>query len=318
MIVCLVNRKGGCGKTAATIASAGALAATGKRTLICDLDPQSSASQIFFSSKTVESLPKARTVAAVFDPKYDPTPEHVIHPTTIPNISIIPSSNDLTEHNLPLAQTPVNTTNLTAFLRHEVGTEYSHILIDCPPNLQYCSWAALLASDYVIIPVICESPSTQGLIYVHQAIKTAQTGGNRRLHLLGYLLTLYNRGIGIHQTYKSALIQEYGSLVFDNPMPLAVAFKESVAHHQPVEFFAPRSIAALAMRLIVAEMIARANTHTTGLNPTTTTPHPDATAPGARIRSSTWQVTADEDQQPVADPDTGVVSDEIEGRYTGT
>ena len=127
-------------------------------------------------------------------------------------------------------------------------------MIDCPPNLQFCSWAALLAADYVIIPVICESPSTQGLIYVHQAIRRRQTGGNKRLHLLGYLLTLYNRQIGIHQTYRAALIREYGSLVFDNPMILATAFKESIAHHKPVEFFAPRSTAAQAMRLIVAEL----------------------------------------------------------------
>ena len=83
--------------------------------------------------------------------------------------------------------------------------------------------------------MICESPSTQRLIYVHQAIKAAQTGWKKRLHLLGYLLTLYNRQIGIHQTYRAWLIREYGSLVFDNPMILATAFKESIAHHKPVE-----------------------------------------------------------------------------------
>ena len=117
MIVCLVNRKGGCGKTAATVASAGALTGTGKHILICDLDPQSSASQIFFGSQTVESLPRRRTVAAVFDRHSDPTPEHVIHPTPVPNISIIPSNNNLSDHNLPLALTPVSTTSLTPFLR---------------------------------------------------------------------------------------------------------------------------------------------------------------------------------------------------------
>ena len=97
---------------------AGALAATGKHILICDLDPQSSASQIFFGSSTVESLPRRRTVAAVFDRHSDPTPEHVIHPTPVPNISIIPSNNDLSDHNLPLpGGTPVSTTSLTPFLR---------------------------------------------------------------------------------------------------------------------------------------------------------------------------------------------------------
>ena len=264
MILCFINRKGGCSKTGLTIHSAGTLSATNgannpagtNRILICDLDPQSSASQILLSSKTVESLPKHRTIAALFDGKYDPTPEQIIHATEHRNISIIPSTNDLSEHNLPLTHTPPSTTGLTPFLS-ELSAEYSHIICDTPPNLQLCTWAALLASQYAILCVVPESPSTQGLIFVHRMIEQARAGGNAPLKPLGMILTMYNRGLSIHRTYENALRQEYGSQVFANPMVLSTTFKEGVARRQPAEVYAPKSAAAGAMRLIVAEMMSR-------------------------------------------------------------
>ena len=58
------------------------------------------------------------------------------------------------------------------------------ILIDCPPNLHLCSWASLLASDFVVVPVISEDFSSQGLIYVQKAIDAAMTRRNPKLRLL--------------------------------------------------------------------------------------------------------------------------------------
>jgi chromosome partitioning protein len=262
VILCYINRKGGCSKTGLSVHSAGTLAAINNtnninnRICICDLDPQSSASQILLSSKTVESLPKHRTISALFDSRYDPTPEQIVHPTEHPRISIIPSTNDLTEHNLPLTPTPASKTNLTPFLQ-ELSTEYTHIICDCPPNLQFCSWAALLACRSVILAVVPESPSTQGLIYVNRVIEQARVV-HPSLSVLGMILTLYNRNLSIHRTYESALRREYGPVVFETPMILSTVFKESVANRKPVEVYAPKSAAALAMRLIVAEMLTRA------------------------------------------------------------
>ena len=192
MIICAVNRKGGVGKTQFCFQVSSALAATNRKVLCLDLDPQASLSQIWFGSKAVESMPKSRTIAAVFDPEYDPLPEHIVHLTTILNISVIPSSNDLTEHNLPLSHHPDGVTPLTPFLR-EIKNEYDVAIIDCPPNLQFCSFSALLVSDFVVVVVPPEDTSAQGLIYVRAAIKEAMNCGNSSLSLLGYLLTIYNR-----------------------------------------------------------------------------------------------------------------------------
>src|SRR3954449_5241276 len=97
-----LNRKGGVGKTSSVFHLAGSFAGLlGKRVLVCDLDPQASLSQGYFGPVFVESLPKERTVAALFDDSFDPAPEDLVYPTGFENISIVPASNELTDHNTP-------------------------------------------------------------------------------------------------------------------------------------------------------------------------------------------------------------------------
>ena len=132
------------------------------------------------------------------------------------------------------------------------------VLIDCPPNLQLCSWAALLASDFVVVPVIPEDFSSQGLIYVQQAIDAAMTGRNPKLRLLGYMLTMYNRQLGIHKAYEKLLREQYGDLVLDTVFPLATAFKEAVSRRHPISVDKPKSAAAEAVNTLSAELSHRA------------------------------------------------------------
>ena len=72
------------------------------------------------------------------------------------------------------------------------------ILIDCPPNLQLCSWAALVASDFVLVPLQAEDYGAQGITSVRRAVAAVQEGPNAGLRLLGYLITMFNRRLSIH------------------------------------------------------------------------------------------------------------------------
>jgi chromosome partitioning protein len=132
------------------------------------------------------------------------------------------------------------------------------VLIDCPPNLQLCSWAALLASDFVVVPVIPEDFSSQGLIYVQQAIDAAMMHGNPRLRLLGYMLTMYNRQLGIHKAYEKLLREQYGNLVLETVFPLATAFKEAVSRRHPIAVDKPKSAATDAVKALAEEITHRA------------------------------------------------------------
>jgi len=256
-ITSFLNRKGGVGKTSSVFHLAGSYALAGYKVLVCDLDPQASLSQGFFGPAYVESLPKERTVAALFDDAFDPQPEDIIHKTPFENLWIIPATNDLTDHNTPR---PEDAESQYA-LRDLLGEARSHldvVLIDCPPNLQLCSWAALLASDFVVVPVIPEDFSSQGLIYVQQAIDTAMMQGNPRLRLLGYMLTMYNRQLGIHKAYEKLLREQYGDLVLETVFPLATAFKEAVSRRHPIEVDKPKSAATDAVKALAEEITHRA------------------------------------------------------------
>src|SRR4051812_4612319 len=163
-IASFLNRKGGVGKTSSVFHLAGSYARTGRRVLLCDLDPQASLSQGFFGPKAVEQLPKERTVAALFDDSLDPTPDDLVYETKFPGIWLAPASNHMDNDNTPRPQEAENQETIRDFL-DEVKRHFDVILIDCPPNLHLCSWASLLASDFVVVPVIPEDFSSQGLIY---------------------------------------------------------------------------------------------------------------------------------------------------------
>jgi chromosome partitioning protein len=253
-----LNRKGGVGKTSSVFHLAGCFASQlGKRVLVCDLDPQASLSQGFFGPVFVENLPKENTVAALFDDAFDPAPEDLVHATGIEGVSIVPASNALTDHNTPGPEGSPYQDAIRDFL-DEVRSGYDIVLIDCPPNLQLCSWAALLASDFVAVPVIPEDFSSQGLVYVQQAVDRALTTSNPRLRLLGYLLTMYEKRIGIHGAYEKLLRSQYQDLVLEHVMPLSTAFKEAVSRRRPVTIDKPKSSAAAAVQNLCRELCDRA------------------------------------------------------------
>jgi chromosome partitioning protein len=252
-----LNRKGGVGKTSSVFHLAGCYAKSGRRVLICDLDPQASLSQGFFGPSYVESLPKHVTVTALFDDSLDPIADDLVHETGFSNLWILPATNDLTEHNTPKPEDAPNQEGLRDFLA-EVRGCFDVVLIDCPPNLQLCSWAALLASDFVVVPVIPEDFSSQGLIYVQQAIDQAMTRRNPRLRLLGYMLTMYNRQLGIHKAYEKLLREQYRDLVLENAFLLATAFKEAVSRRRPIVEDKPKTVASDAIEALACELLDRA------------------------------------------------------------
>ena len=115
---------------------------------------------------------------------------------------------------------------------------YDLVLIDCPPNLYQCSWNALLAADFVLIPVPPEDFGTQGLRVVHQAIEQARQL-NGRLQLLGHLVTRFDRRLLVHQAYEQRLRKLYGQTVLTTVIPEASAFKVALARRTPVTFACP-------------------------------------------------------------------------------
>ncbi|MBV8609475.1 MAG: ParA family protein [Singulisphaera sp.] len=253
-----LNRKGGVGKTSSTFHLAGALARSGRRVLLLDTDPQASLTQGFFGPEWTEAVPPGNTIAALFGDDFVPDPVALIVPTGIEGIHILPGSEHLNRYNLPEPEGDPRQAALRELIA-EVRDTYDAILIDCPPNLCLCSWAALAAGDGVVVPVQPEDFGAQGLKKVQESVAAAQAMINPGLALLGYVITMFNKSLAVHAAYGEQLRAMYGNLVLSNIIPLAKDFKEAVVMRKPVAVYKPRSQAAKAMAALADELLARAS-----------------------------------------------------------
>jgi chromosome partitioning protein len=256
-VISVLNQKGGSGKSSTAVHVGGALALLGRRTLLVDNDPQASLTQGVFGPEVTRRLGQSESVAAVYDPHFAPAPEAVIQATGLDRLSVLPGSGTLADFNMtPRTGWAGSENGLRDFL-DEVDGLFDVVLIDCAPNLYLCSWAALVASDHLVVPLQPEDFGAQGIPDVSKSVALVQAGPNPSLRLAGYLLTMTDRRLGIHAAYETMLRELYGPAVFANHFPLAKDYKEAVAARRPIGVYKPRSAAARAVKAIAEELLER-------------------------------------------------------------
>src|SRR3954447_16391059 len=197
----MLNQKGGVGKTSTCHHLAGTLALLGRRVLLVAEDPQSSLTQGLWGPSVALSVDPAETIAAVY--AGEALAERIIKPAGIAGVDLVPGSVRSTRHNVPVpyeADWDAQTC-LREFLA-DVRSGYDLVVIDCPPNLHLCSWAALVASDYLIVPLQPEDYGAQGIAEVQGSIARVQAGPNPALKLLGFLITMRSARRTVHQLFE--------------------------------------------------------------------------------------------------------------------
>ena len=136
-------------------------------------------------------------------------------------------------------------------------SRYDYIIFDCPPRLSLVSYAALCASDYVIIPLEAADWGAQGIMQVTEAIRYVQRRSNSNLRLLGYLVSRFRRARAYQQSYLHQLRKHFGPLAFDTVIPDLAQFEKSVTDRIPLTVHAKRSEEAGIARSFVAEVERR-------------------------------------------------------------
>lgn len=255
-VVTLLNQKGGVGKSSCTHHLSGTLAQMGRRVLLLDADPQSSLTQGWWGPVATRGLDPSATIAAVLRGDR-PHPEQVVHPSGLAGVDLVPGSRSATSFNTPdphLADSEAQGC-LRGFL-DEVRGGYDIVLIDCPPNLHLCSWAALAASDHLVVPLQPEDYGAQGIADVLESLGRVRSAGYP-VGLLGFLITMCSPRRTLHQLYEEQLRELYGLAVFAARVPEAPDFPEAISRRQTIAQYKPKGAPARAIRALAEEILAR-------------------------------------------------------------
>jgi chromosome partitioning protein len=254
-IVAVANQKGGVGKTTTTINLAAALALTGRRVLLVDVDPQSNlTSGVGQKGKTAPggTIYNALTTDA---PLTDATA--FIIPTCIELLSLIPADRNLTGAEIELVTLPHREERLRALIAPLRG-QYDHIFIDCPPSLGLLTLNALVAADAVLIPLHCEYFALEGLADLVGTMRRVRAALNPALEIDGVLLTMFDDRTNLGQQVANDVRQFFKEKVFRTVIPRNVRLGEAPSHGLPIILYDVKSRGAEAYLALAREVMERA------------------------------------------------------------
>jgi chromosome partitioning protein len=253
-VLTVLNLKGGVGKTHASWLLASVSEEREQRILLIDLDPQANLSNSFLDNVTLRE-----SVAVLFDPSAEPDVLSLVQRTAFNHIDIIPSTAGLASFDVSDQREWEKTDGHLALLDpiNDLRRHYDLIVFDCPPRLSLVSFAALCASDHVIVPLEAADWGAQGIQQVTEAIAYVQERFNPKLTLLGYLISRFRGSRTYQQTYLSGLRKHFGDRTFDTTVSDLAEFERSVTDRIPVTLRAPKSPAAKIAREFADEVLRR-------------------------------------------------------------
>lgn len=249
-IISMANQKGGVGKTTTAVNLATALAATEKKVLLIDYDPQGNASTglgIEFKQRTVNIYDVMTGQVSIHD---------AVLPTDIPSLHIIPATVDLSAAEVELVNVPEREFILKRHLNN-IQANFDYVLIDCPPSLGILTLNALVASDAVMIPLQCEFYALEGLSHLMKTIQRIKKRLNPTLRLDGVVLTMYDKRNKLTTQIESDVRQYFGKDVFETVIPRNVKMSEAPSHGKPAIIYDHRCVGSVAYMHLAREVLER-------------------------------------------------------------
>jgi chromosome partitioning protein len=255
-ILALANQKGGVGKTTTAINLGTALAAIGERVLIVDLDPQGNAS-------TGLGIDRRNRSCSTYDVLIGEAPlREAVVATAVPRLHIAASTMDLSGLELELGPARDRAFRLrdaiAALNTNAVAdTDYTYVLIDCPPSLNLLTVNAMAASDAILVPLQCEFFALEGLSQLLQTVEQVRSTLNPSLSIHGIVLTMFDSRNNLSNQVVADVRQFMGKKVYNTMIPRNVRISEAPSYGKPVLVYDLKCVGSEAYLKLATEVIQR-------------------------------------------------------------
>jgi chromosome partitioning protein len=255
-VLAIANQKGGVGKTTTAINLGTALAAIGEQVLIIDLDPQGNAS-------TGLGIDRRNRRHSTYDVLMgEASMRDTVLATAVPRLSIAPSTLDLSGLELEVSQERDRAFRLRRALEPlRSGTanvsDFSYVLIDCPPSLNLLTINAMAAADAILVPLQCEFFALEGLSQLLQTVQSVKSSLNPDLIIHGIVLTMHDARNNLSNQVVADVRANSKEKVYEAIIPRNVRVSEAPSYGKPVLVYDLKCVGSEAYLRLATEVIAR-------------------------------------------------------------